>query len=48
MNDNGLLIEGAGAVRPADCAAANGVLRVAMATARKRDGDREVSGGLMA
>lgn len=32
MNDNGLLIEGTGAIPSADCGAANGVLWVVMAT----------------
>lgn len=32
MNDNGSLIEGTEAIHPADCGAANGVLRVVMAT----------------
>lgn len=36
MNDNGLLIEGTGAIRPADYATANGVLLVAMATGAER------------
>ncbi|KAK5605559.1 hypothetical protein CRENBAI_010252 [Crenichthys baileyi] len=36
MNDNGLLIEGTGAIHPADCFSANGVLRVAMATGTER------------
>lgn len=36
MNDNGLLIEGTGAIHSADCGATNGVLRVAMATGTER------------
>lgn len=36
MNDNGLLIEGTGAVPSADCGAPNGVLRVVMATGAAR------------
>jgi len=36
MNDNGLLIEGTGAIHPADCATANGVLPVVMATGIER------------
>lgn len=36
MNDNGLLIEGTGAIRPDDCATTNGVLLVAMATGAER------------
>lgn len=36
MNDNGLLIEGTGAIHPADCFSANGLRRVAMATGTER------------
>lgn len=36
MNDNGLLIEGTGAIPSADCGATNGVLRVVMATGAER------------
>lgn len=36
MNDNGLLIEGTGAIHSADCGVANGVLRVVMATGGER------------
>lgn len=36
MNDNALLIEGTGAIPSADCGAANGVLRVVMATGTER------------
>lgn len=36
MNDNGLLIEGTGAVHSADCGAANGVLWVVMVTGTER------------
>lgn len=36
MNDNGLLIEGTGAIHSTDCGAANGVFRVAMATGTER------------
>lgn len=36
MNDNGLLIEATGAIPSADCGAANGVLRVVMATGVER------------
>lgn len=36
MNDNGLLIEGTGAIHSADCSAANGVLRVVMATGAEK------------
>lgn len=36
MNDNGFLIEGAGAIPSADCGAAKGVLRVVMATGAER------------
>lgn len=36
MNDNGLLIEGTGAIHSADCGAANGVLRVVMVTGTER------------
>lgn len=36
MNDNGFLIEGAGALPSADCGAAKGVLTVVMATGAER------------
>lgn len=36
MNDNRLLIEGTGAIPSADCGAANGVLRVVIATGAER------------